>query len=236
MNLQTLREEVYESNLALVRNGLVISTFGNASGYDPELGLVVIKPSGVAYDRLTPEQLVVTDLDGKSIDSNLRPSSDLPTHLLLYKSFPGIRGVAHTHSRYATAWAQAGRDIPCLGTTHADYFRGPVPVTEHMPVDEIEGEYEHNTGLAIVRRFEKLNPLQVPAVLVVGHAPFAWGSTPHDAAHHAMLVEEVAHLAFLTFAVNQAAAALPTILSERHFLRKHGTHAYYGQPAKTVNR
>jgi L-ribulose-5-phosphate 4-epimerase len=188
MNLKHLREEVLEANLEIVKRGLVLYTFGNASGYDPDSGLVVIKPSGVPYDELTPELLVVCDLKGNVIESNLRPSSDLATHLALYRAFGKIGGVVHTHSRYATAWAQACKEIPCLGTTHADYLRGPVPVTDHMPPEEIRNQYELNTGQAIIRRFEGLNPLEVPAVLVAGHAPFTWGRTPGDAAHMAVIV------------------------------------------------
>jgi L-ribulose-5-phosphate 4-epimerase len=229
MSLNELREEVLEANLEIVKRGLVLYTFGNASGFDPETRRVVIKPSGVPYETLTPDQFVVTDLDGKILEGRLRPSSDLPTHLALYRAFDGVRGVVHTHSRYATAWAQACKDIPCLGTTHADYVRGPIPVTSHMPSEEIQSEYELNTGQAIIRRFQGLNPLETPAVLVAGHAPFTWGSTPSDAAHMAVIVEELAHLAYLTFAINHEAAALSDTLRDKHFLRKHGATAYYGQ-------
>jgi L-ribulose-5-phosphate 4-epimerase len=229
MSLKELREEVLEANLEIVERGLVLYTFGNASGFDPESRRVVIKPSGVPYERLTPEMLVVTDLDGKILEGELRPSSDLPTHLALYRAFDGVRGVVHTHSRYATAWAQAGKDIPCLGTTHADYVRGPIPVTEHMAPEEIKSEYELNTGNAIIRRFQGLNALETPAVLVAGHAPFTWGPTPEHAAHMAVIVEELAHLAYLTFAINHDAAALSDPLRDKHFLRKHGDTAYYGQ-------
>jgi L-ribulose-5-phosphate 4-epimerase len=229
MSLKELREEVLEANLEIVRRGLALYTFGNASGFDPDSRRVVIKPSGVPYETLTPDQFVVTDLDGKILEGKLRPSSDLPTHLALYRAFEGVRGVVHTHSRYATAWAQACKDIPCLGTTHADYVRGPIPVTSHMPPEEIQSEYELNTGHAIIRRFEGLNPLQTPAVLVAGHAPFTWGPTASDAAHMAVIVEELAHLAYLTFAINHDAAALSDTLRDKHFLRKHGATAYYGQ-------
>lgn len=229
MSLKVLREEVLEANLEIVKRGLVLYTFGNASGFDPESGHVVIKPSGVSYETLTPDQFVVTDLNGKILEGDLRPSSDLPTHLALYRAFAGVRGVVHTHSRYATAWAQACKDIPCLGTTHADYLRGPVPVTSHMPPEEIQTEYELNTGHAIIRRFQGLNPLETPAVLVAGHAPFTWGPTPSDAAHMAVIVEELAHLAYLTFAINHDASALGDTLRDKHFLRKHGATAYYGQ-------
>ena len=229
MSLKHLREEVLEANREIVKRGLVLYTFGNASGFDPETKLVVIKPSGVPYESLTPGQLVVTNLQGEIVDGNLRPSSDLPTHLALYRAFHGIRGIVHTHSRYATAWAQACKDIPCLGTTHADYCRGPIPVTAHMPADEIQNEYELNTGHAIIRRFKSLNPLETPAVLVAGHAPFVWGPAPADAAHMAVIVEELAHMAFLTLTINAASDPLTDTLRDKHFLRKHGNAAYYGQ-------
>jgi len=230
MNLKALREEVLEANLEIVRRGLVLYTFGNASGFDRERGLCVIKPSGVAYEAMTQDQLVVTDLEGKIVEGALRPSSDLPTHLALYRAFPSVSGIIHTHSRFATAWAQAGRDIPCLGTTHADYIRGPIPVTDPMPAEEIQSDYELNTGAAIVRRFSNLNPIETPAVLVAGHAPFCWGPTPADAAHTAVIVEEIANMAFLTVSINAHAEPLPDHLRDKHFLRKHGSTAYYGQP------
>ena len=232
MNLKSLREEVLEANLELVRRGLVIFTFGNASGFDLESGLVVIKPSGVPYDQLKPADLVTTDLLGKIINSSFRPSSDLDTHLAIYRAFEGVHGVVHTHSRYATAWAQAGREIPCFGTTHADHFLGPIPVTPPMTDDEIKSDYELNTGHVIVRRFEGMDPLQTSAVLVSGHAPFCWGPTPAEAAHTAVVVEELAHMAFLTTAINPEAKPLSDTLREKHFLRKHGASAYYGQPVK----
>ncbi|HSK11128.1 MAG TPA: L-ribulose-5-phosphate 4-epimerase AraD [Vicinamibacterales bacterium] len=227
--IPALRREVLEANLELVRRGLVVSSFGNASGIDREAGRVVIKPSGVPYDRLTEEDLVVTDLDGHTIEGRLRPSSDLPTHLALYRAFATIGGVAHTHSRHATAWAQAGREIPCLGTTHADYFQGPVPVTEPMRPAEIRAAYEWNTGQVIVRRFASLNPAQLPAVLVHGHAPFCWGPSAPAAAEIAVLLEEIAALAAITVALNPAASAISPVLRDKHFLRKHGPGAYYGQ-------
>jgi L-ribulose-5-phosphate 4-epimerase len=230
MELKALREEVLEANLELVRRGLVIFTFGNASGYDADSGRVVIKPSGVPYDKLTPADLVVTNLDGQILaGSTLRPSSDLPTHLALYKAFAGVRGVVHTHSRYATSWAQAGVEIPCLGTTHADYFRGPIPVTPPMQADEIQSEYEWNTGQVIIRRFAGLDPLATTAVLVNGHAPFCWGPTVTAAAHTAEIVEELAHMAFLTVTIKADVAGLSDVLRDKHFLRKHGPSAYYGQ-------
>src|SRR3954462_3847003 len=191
MRLTALREEVFEANRELVRKGLVVFTFGNASGYDRASGQVVIKPSGVAYDAMTPADLVITDLDGQIVEGNLRPSSDLPTHLALYRAFEGVHGVVHTHSRYATAWAQAGVPIPCLGTTHADYFHGPIPVTPSMAASEIKDKYEWNTCQVIIRRFEGMDPLTTPAVLVAGHAPFCWGASSSDAAHNAAIVEEI---------------------------------------------
>ena len=229
MTLEVLREEVLEANLEIVRRGLVLYTFGNASGFDRDSGRCVIKPSGVPYEALTPDQLVVTDLDGNIVEGNLRPSSDLATHLILYREFADVGGVVHTHSRHATAWAQACRSIPCLGTTHADYVRGPIPVTEHMTADQIQHEYESNTGYAIVRRFRNLDPLETPAVLVAGHAPFCWGPGPMEAAHNAVIVEELAHLAFLTLTINAHAEPLTDHLRDKHFLRKHGKDAYYGQ-------
>lgn len=229
MSLQTLREEVLDANLELVRRGLVVFTFGNASGYDRASGKVVIKPSGVPYDRLTPESLVVSDLDGKILEGSLRPSSDLPTHLALYRAFPGVQGVAHTHSRYATAWAQAGVEIPCLGTTHADYFRGPIPITPSLEPGDIHSAYEWNTGQAIIRRFTGIDPLLTPAVLVSGHAPFCWGASVADAAHTAVVVEEIAHMAYLTVTIRADAESLSDALRGKHLLRKHGSEAYYGQ-------
>lgn len=227
--LEQLRADVLEANLELVRRGLVIASFGNASGLAREQGLVVIKPSGVAYADLRPEHLVITDLDGRLVEGQLRPSSDLPTHLALYRAFPSIGGVAHTHSSFASSWAQACREIPCLGTTHADYFRGPVPVTEPMTAGEIRSEYEKNTGEVIVRRFAQLDPCAVPAVLVASHAPFCWGPTVNDAVHIAVILEEIARMAYQTVVLNPDAAPLAMDLHEKHFLRKHGPAAYYGQ-------
>jgi L-ribulose-5-phosphate 4-epimerase len=229
MILKSLREEVLEANLELVRRGLVLYTFGNASGISRSDALVVIKPSGVPYEKMKPEDLAVVDLEGKSVEGNLRPSSDLPTHLILYKAFAGIGGVAHTHSRFATAWAQAGREIPCFGTTHADYFHGPVPVTKPLSPKEIRSDYEVNTGHAIVRRFAKLDPLHMPGVLVAGHAPFCWGATPAEAAHMAVVMEEIAAMATVTITANPTARSISKHLHDKHFLRKHGSTAYYGQ-------
>ncbi len=229
MNLKKLREEVLDANLELVRRGLVLYTFGNASGISREQGLVVIKPSGVPYETMKPEDLVVVDLEGKIMEGSLRPSSDLATHLVLYKAFLAIGGVAHTHSRAATSWAQARREIPCFGTTHADYFHGPVPVTKSMKPTEIRKDYELNTGLAIVRRIGKRDPLHTPGVLVAGHAPFCWGATPQEAAHNAVIVEEIAALALQTLTANPHTRPIDKALHEKHFFRKHGSTAYYGQ-------
>ena len=227
--LEALRAEVYEANIEVVRRGLVLYTFGNASGISRAENLVAIKPSGVPYETLRPEHLVITDLDGRIVEGDLKPSSDLPTHLALYRAFTAIGGVVHTHSRYATSWAQAGREIPCLGTTHADYFHGPVPVTERMQPHEIESDYEWNTGHVIVRRFAGMDPMSKPGVLVAGHAPFAWGRTPAEAAHNAVVLEEIACLAYYALAINPAAAPLSDSLRDKHFLRKHGPKKYYGQ-------
>jgi len=229
MLLKTLREEVLEANLELVRRGLVVYTFGNASGIDRDEGLVAIKPSGVPYEELKPEHMVVCDLEGKIVDTKLRPSSDLPTHLELYRQFPSIGGVAHTHSEFATAWAQAGTPIPCFGTTHADYFHGPVPVTECLKTAEIAGDYELETGKAICRAFAKLDPNSIPAVLVAGHAPFCWGPTASDAAHNAVILEYVARMALHTLSINAESRPIVRELHDKHFLRKHGRNAYYGQ-------
>jgi L-ribulose-5-phosphate 4-epimerase len=231
MLLEKLRTETLEANLELVRRGLVLYTFGNASGIDREQGLVAIKPSGVAYEKLRPEDMVLTDLEGRLVEKGLRPSSDLATHLLLYREFPSIGGVVHTHSEYATAWAQAGRPIPPYGTTHADYFYGPVPVTEELSPEEIGGDYVLNTGHAIVRRFraENLDPLATPAVLVAGHAPFCWGATVHDAAHNAVVLESVARMAYFTVTLNAECGGVSRALLDRHYFRKHGASRTYGQ-------
>jgi len=231
MLLKTLREEVLEANLELVRRGLVLYTFGNVSGLDRAEALVAIKPSGVPYEELTAAHIVVSDLTGKIVDGNLRPSSDLATHLELYKHFSGIGGVAHTHSDFATAWAQAETPIPCFGTTHADYFHGPVPVTDRLSATAIAGEYELETGTAICRTFTtaKLDPTAIPAVLVAGHAPFCWGASATEAAHHAVILEYVARMAYHTLSINFEARPLLRELHDKHFLRKHGRNAYYGQ-------
>jgi L-ribulose-5-phosphate 4-epimerase len=227
--LEPLRADVLKANLEIERRGLALFSFGNASGIIRDLGLVVIKPSGVSYDQLTPADLVVTDMDGRIVEGSLRPSTDLPTHLALYKAFPFVGGVVHTHSRFATVWAQAGLSIPCLGTTHADYFRGPVPVTEPMQPAEIQSDYEWNTGQAIVRRMVDLDPHQVPAALVTGHAPFCWGASPGEAADLAAVLEEIARIAYHTVVLNPNVEPLSAALRDKHFLRKHGPGAYYGQ-------
>ncbi len=227
--LQHLREQVLEANLELVRRGLVLYTFGNASGISREEGLVVIKPSGVAYEQMRPEHLVVTDLAGNIVEGELRPSSDLPTHLVLYKQFAEIGGIAHTHSEYATAWAQARKSIPCFGTTHADYFHGPVPVTCEMTDQEIAEDYEKNTGHAIVRTLRQTNPSATPGALVASHGPFAWGENAGAAAHNAFILEAVARMAYFTLGINPAAPPVGSGLHDKHYLRKHGRNAYYGQ-------
>jgi L-ribulose-5-phosphate 4-epimerase len=229
MLLQALREEVLEANLELVRRGLVLYTFGNVSGIDRGQGLVAIKPSGVPYEAMTPVDIVITDLDGKIVDGKLRPSSDLATHLELYKHFTHIGGVAHTHSEYATAWAQAEREIPCFGTTHADSFHGPVPVTGRLSEEQIAGDYELETGLAICRRFAEIDPDSIPAALVAGHGPFSWGTSATEAAHNSAILEYVARMASHTLALNPGTGPLARALHDKHFLRKHGSHAYYGQ-------
>jgi len=231
MLLRSLREAVLEANLELVRRGLVLYTFGNVSGVDRAEGLVVIKPSGVDYDALRAEDMVVTDLDGKVVEGKLRPSSDLDTHTLLYREFAEVGAVVHTHSEFATSFAQAGMAIPALGTTHADYFHGPVPVTAPLSDAAIQGRYVHETGTAIVTKFraEKIDPMAVPACLVAGHAPFVWGRTPDEAAHNAVVLEAVARMAYRTLTLRGEAKAVSQALLDRHYLRKHGKNATYGQ-------
>ncbi|MBQ5984362.1 MAG: L-ribulose-5-phosphate 4-epimerase [Bacteroidales bacterium] len=226
--LNDLRKEVLEANLELVRQGLVIYTWGNVSGIDRERGWVVIKPSGVRYEEMTAEDLVIVDLDGKTVEGSLRPSSDTPTHLELYKAFPEIGGVVHTHSVHAVAWAQAGHDIPSLGTTHADYFHGPVPCTRDMTPEEVAGAYEAETGRLIAETFRERNPMETPAVLVRSHGPFTWGKDAAEAVYHARVLEEIARMAILTLGIDPG-ARLPKMLEDKHFMRKHGPGAYYGQ-------
>ena len=232
MLLPSLREQVLDANLELVRRGLVLYTFGNASGIDREQGLVVIKPSGVDYDTMKPADLVITDLAGKVVEGSLRPSSDLPTHLVLYRAFPQVGGVAHTHSEYATSWAQACTPIPCYGTTHADSFHGSVPVTAALSNEDIDSAYEENTGHAIVQAFAGGAPSSIPAVLVANHGPFAWGPTAAAAAHNAVILESVARMAYFTHGINNSAQPIARALHDKHFLRKHGAKAYYGQPER----
>jgi L-ribulose-5-phosphate 4-epimerase len=235
MKLETLKEEVYRANLDLVKHGLVIFTWGNASAIDREKGVVVIKPGGIPYGEMKASDMVVVDLDGRVVDGKLKPSSDMPTHLALYGAFEDAGGVVHTHSTYATAWAQAGRDIPSVGTTHADYFREAIPCTDDMTETEImRGGYERETGNVIVRRFRSLNPLHTPGALVKNHGPFAWGKNVSDAVHNAAVMEQVAKMASIAFALNPNLTMNP-LLIEKHFARKHGPHAYYGQGDGQVN-
>ena len=230
--LEELKEKVCKANLDLVRHGLVIFTWGNVSAIDREKGLVVIKPSGVSYDNMKPSDMVVVDLQsGKVVEGDLNPSSDTPTHLVLYRSFPEFGGVVHTHSTYATAWAQAGRDIPNIGTTHADYFHDAIPCTADMTEAEVKGEYELETGNVIVKRFEGLNPVHTPGVLVKNHGPFSWGKDAPDAVHNAVVMEQVAKMAYIAYGVNPGLTMNP-LLVEKHFSRKHGPNAYYGQKKK----
>jgi L-ribulose-5-phosphate 4-epimerase len=229
MKFQQLRQQVLDANLEIVRRGLVLYTWGNASGIDRAEGVIAIKPSGVPYDNMTAADIVLVDLDGKTVDGRLKPSSDLDTHLVLYRAFESIGGIVHTHSRTATAWAQACREIPCLGTTHADYFHGPVPVTEHLSAADIHADYEGATGRAIVEAFRDLDPAAVPGVLVAGHAPFTWGKSAAQAAYHAVVLEELACIAMQTLAINPHAAPLPKAQLDKHYSRKHGKNATYGQ-------
>ena len=232
--LEELKEKVLQANLDLVKHGLVIFTWGNVSGIDREKGLVVIKPSGVSYDDMKADDMVVVDLKtGKVVEGELRPSSDTPTHLEIYRAWPEVGGVVHTHSTYATAWAQAGIDLSNIGTTHADYFHNAVPCTADMTKAEVEGDYELETGKVIVLRFEEagINPMHTPGVLVKNHGPFTWGKTPAEAVHNAVVLEQVAKMAFVAYQVNPRLTMNP-LLVEKHFSRKHGPNAYYGQKKK----
>lgn len=228
MELSLLKEKVFQANLDLVKHGLVIFTWGNVSAIDRKKGLVVIKPSGVAYEDMRVEDMVVLDLNGKKLDGKLKPSSDTATHLELYKAFPEIGGVVHTHSTFATAWSQAGMSIPNIGTTHADYFSREIPCTRDMDEEEVMGEYEKQTGLVIVEAFKDINPVQVPGVLVKNHGPFAWGKSADDAVHNAVVMEQVAKMAYIAFSINPELTMNP-LLIQKHFFRKHGPGAYYGQ-------
>ena len=230
--LKKLKQEVYEANLDLVKYNLVTFTWGNVSGIDRELGLVVIKPSGVEYDKLTPEDMVVVSLEtGEVVEGKYKPSSDTPTHIALYKAFKDIKGVVHTHSRFATSWAQAGRDIPAYGTTHADYFYGNIPCTRKLTNDEIKSQYELNTGLVIVETFNKkdISATDIPAVIVNSHGPFAWGTSPKNAVHNAVVLEEISLMAIQSELINKDLTEMQKELLDKHFLRKHGKDAYYGQ-------
>lgn len=229
--LEALKAQVYEANMELFRRNMVLYTWGNVSGIDREAGIVAIKPSGVAYEALKPSDIVLISLEtGRPIEEGaLRPSSDTPTHLLLYRAFTGIGGVTHTHSSYATAWAQAGRSIPCYGTTHADYFYGEIPCTRYLNEEEIRRDYEAETGRVIAETFEGLNPMHVPGVLVRGHGPFAWGKDAAEAVYHAVVLEEVARMAHYTTVLSPDVAALSDAIRDKHFERKHGVNAYYGQ-------
>ena len=226
--IEALKEKVFRANLDLVKHGLVIFTWGNVSAIDRENNLVVIKPSGVSYETMVAADMVVVDLDGNIVEGGLRPSSDMPTHLMLYKAFSEIGGIVHTHSTYATAWAQAGRDIPNIGTTHADYFHDAIPCTAEMSRAEVEGNYEKETGRVIVRCFKEIDPVHTPGVLVRNHGPFAWGRDAADAVHNAVVLEQVAKMAYLSYQINPALTMNP-LLVEKHFNRKHGPNAYYGQ-------
>jgi L-ribulose-5-phosphate 4-epimerase len=226
--LEELKQKVWQANLELFKFGLVIFTWGNVSGIDRKQGLVVIKPSGVSYDKMKPEDMVIVDLDGKVVNSKLKPSSDTPTHLVLYKGFKTIEGVVHTHSEWATSWAQAGRSIPVYGTTHADNFFGEIPCTRRMTEPEVRGKYEKVTGNVIVETFKNIDPMSIPAVLVNGHGPFTWGTSPLDAVHNAVILEAVAKMAFRNEMLGNRQPIDKTLLN-KHFLRKHGKDAYYGQ-------
>lgn len=227
--LESLKQKVYEANMELPKRGLITYTWGNVSGIDRETGYFVIKPSGVDYDLLKPEDMVVMDLEGNKIEGHLNPSSDTPTHIELYKAYPEIGGVVHTHSPWATSWAQAGRYIPCYGTTHADYFYGDIPCARLLTENEIEENYEKNTGLVIAETIGDENPLFVPGILCSNHGPFTWGKDAHDAVHNAVVLEEVAKMASCTESINKNSSKAPQSMQDKHFMRKHGPNAYYGQ-------
>lgn len=227
--LKHLKQQVYEANMALPKHGLVTFTWGNVSGIDREKGLFVIKPSGVEYEELKPEDMVVVDLEGNVAEGKYKPSSDTATHLELYKAFPEMGGIVHTHSSYATSWAQAGRGIPCYGTTHADYMYGEIPCARSLTSEEINTEYEKNTGLLIIETFKDRDVMAVPAVLCANHGPFAWGRDAKEAVHNAVVLEEVARMAYRTELINKEVKPAPQVLQDKHYYRKHGANAYYGQ-------
>jgi L-ribulose-5-phosphate 4-epimerase len=229
--LEKLKEEVFKANLELVNAGLVIHTWGNASGRDRESGLIVIKPSGISYDLMKPQDMVILDPEGNVVEGKLRPSTDAPTHLFLYRKWPSIGGIVHTHSTFATSWAQAGRGIPALGTTHADHFHGEVPVTRSLKANEIATDYELNTGKVIVETFRKSDPVAIPSVLVNNHGPFCWGADVKDAVYNAVALEEIARMAYFTVLLGREEPVGKSLL-EKHFKRKHGAGAYYGQNKK----
>jgi L-ribulose-5-phosphate 4-epimerase len=226
--LEKIKERVFKANLDLVKHGLVIHTWGNVSGRDPETGMIVIKPSGVSYDKMKAADMVVLDPEGNVVEGNRKPSTDTPTHLVLYKTFPGIGGVVHTHSTYATSWAQAGRSIPAFGTTHADHFYGEVPCTRVLNNKEIESDYELNTGKVIIEKIGKNNPLVTPSMLVNCHGPFSWGKDAEDAVYNAVALEEIARMAFYTVLLGKSEPVDKSLI-DKHFNRKHGKNAYYGQ-------
>ena len=227
--LEALKKEVYEANMLLPKYGLVTFTWGNVSGFDEESGYMVIKPSGVSYENLKADDMVVVDLMGNRIEGHYNPSSDTDTHIELYKAFPGLKGIVHTHSSWATSWAQAGRGIPCYGTTHADYFYGEIPCARSLTKEEIEGDYEKNTGILIVDTFKEKDFHAIPGVLCKNHGVFAWGKDAHDAVHNAVVIEEVAKMAARTESLNPNVTAAPQVLQDKHYFRKHGANAYYGQ-------
>ncbi len=230
--LEQLKQRVYEANMELVNKGLVIYTWGNVSGIDPESKLVVIKPSGVDYETMKAEDMVVLNLDGKIVEGSYRPSSDTPTHLELYKAYPSIGGIVHTHSTYAVTFAQAGLEIPPLGTTHADYFYGSIPCTRALSPDEVQNEYEKNTGKVIIETINEKDPMEAPAIVVKNHGPFTWGNSPEQAVYHAVVLEEVCKMAYQTMTLNSMVNRAPQYLLDKHYFRKHGANAYYGQDKK----
>lgn len=232
--LEELKKEVFNANLELVKQNLVIYTWGNVSGIDRENNLIVIKPSGVSYDKMTSNDMVIVDFDGKVIEGNLRPSSDTPTHIELYKKFKNIGGIVHTHSMYATSWAQAGRDIPAYGTTHADYFYGDIPCTRLLTKEEIENEYEKNTGKIIIEKFENIDEMAIPGVICSGHGPFAWGKNPSEAVYNAKVLEVCAQMAYYTELISNKKSRIKQDLLDKHYFRKHGSNAYYGQNLKEM--